>query len=93
MNMNIISGNNAASSNSPEPFVGFDSVTRHLGVSKRTIQYHMKRGLPYYSIGRLIRFRLSEIDRWLATKLRIDTNACKIDLSGPDPTITIKHSR
>ena len=34
-------------------------------VSRTTIQHWMKKGLPYYKTGRLVRFDAAEVDKWI----------------------------
>lgn len=44
-----------------------DDVSRYLKVKVKTI-YAMVREIPHYRIGKLIRFKKSEIDAWLESK-------------------------
>ncbi len=50
-----------------EGWVRIEDVMRHLGVARisiyRWIETH---GFPAYHVGRVLRFRLSEVDRWVA---------------------------
>lgn len=49
-----------------EPWVGVDAVARHLGVGRDSIyRWIERRGLPARKVGRLLRFRLSEVDAWV----------------------------
>ncbi len=34
-------------------------------VSRPTVQDWMKKGLPHYKIGRLLRFKQEEVDEWI----------------------------
>jgi excisionase family DNA binding protein len=49
-----------------EPWVSVDDVARHLGVAKdsvyRWIETH---GIPAHRIGRLWKFKLTEVDDWV----------------------------
>jgi len=49
-----------------EPWVSVDGVAKHLGVAKdsvyRWIEVH---GLPAHKVGRLWKFKLSEVDAWV----------------------------
>lgn len=50
----------------PEPWVGADEVAIHLGVVKDTIyRWIDTRGLPAHRVGRLWKFKLSEVDGWI----------------------------
>jgi excisionase family DNA binding protein len=49
-----------------EPWVSVDEVVRHLGVAKDTIYRWIEaKGLPAHRVGRLWKFKLSEIDEWV----------------------------
>ena len=49
-----------------ERWVGVDDVATHLGVAKDSIyRWVDERGLPAHRVGRLFRFKLSEIDDWV----------------------------
>jgi excisionase family DNA binding protein len=49
-----------------EPWVSVDDVATHLGVAKDSIYRWIEhRGLPAHKIGRLWKFKLSEVDDWV----------------------------
>jgi excisionase family DNA binding protein len=49
-----------------EPWVSLEEVARHLGVAKDSIYRWIDgRGLPAHKIGRLWKFKLSEVDGWV----------------------------
>jgi excisionase family DNA binding protein len=49
-----------------EPWVTAEQVAAHLGVVKDTIyRWRERRGLPAHQIGRLWKFKLSEVDHWV----------------------------
>lgn len=49
-----------------EPWVTAEDVARHLGVVKDTVyRWREKRALPAHKIGRLWKFQLSEVDKWV----------------------------
>ena len=49
-----------------ERWVGVDDVAKHLGVNKDSVyRWIDKMGLPAHRIGRLYRFKLSEVDEWI----------------------------
>ena len=49
-----------------ERWVGVEGVASHLGVAKDSIYRRIeKRGLPADRVGRLFRFKLSEVDAWV----------------------------
>lgn len=49
-----------------EPWVSVDEVSGHLGVAKDTIYRWIEtRDLPAHRVGRLWKFKLSEVDAWI----------------------------
>lgn len=49
-----------------ERWVGVDGVAQHLGVAKDSVyRWIDERGLPAHRVGRLFRFKLSEVDAWV----------------------------
>lgn len=49
-----------------EPWTSVDGVAKHLGVAKDSIYRWIEaRGLPAHKIGRLWKFKLSEVDTWV----------------------------
>mgnify|MGYP000853774047 FL=1 len=50
----------------PEPWVSVDEVASHLGVAKDSVYRWIEtKGLPAHRVGRLWKFKLSEIDEWV----------------------------
>jgi len=49
-----------------EQWVGVDKVAAHLGVTKDSVyRWVESKGLPARRVGRLLRFKLSEVDAWV----------------------------
>ncbi len=49
-----------------EPWASVEDVAKHLGVAKDSIyRWIDHRGLPAHKIGRLWKFKLSEVDTWV----------------------------
>jgi excisionase family DNA binding protein len=49
-----------------EPWVSLEEIAVHLGVSQDTIhRWIRKRGIPAHQIGRLWKFKISEVDEWV----------------------------
>lgn len=49
-----------------EPWVSVDDVAKHLGVVKDSIyRWIERRGLPAQRVGRLWKFKLTEVDEWV----------------------------
>ena len=49
-----------------EPWVKVEEVASHLGVAKDTVyRWVQSRGLPAYRVGRLWKFKISDVDAWV----------------------------
>lgn len=49
-----------------EPWVSVDAVANHVGIAKDTVyRWIESKGLPAHRIGRLWKFKLSEVDEWV----------------------------
>ncbi len=50
----------------PEPWVSVDEVATHLGVAKDSVyRWIDAKRLPAHRVGRLWKFKLTEIDQWV----------------------------
>lgn len=59
-----------------ERWVGVEDVATHLGVAKDSVyRWIDKRGLPAHRVGRLFRFKLSEIDKWVRQDSHKEANS------------------
>jgi len=49
-----------------EPWVSVDEIATHLGVAKDSVyRWIEKKGLPAHRMGRLWKFKISEVDEWV----------------------------
>ena len=49
-----------------EPWVSVDQIAEHLGVTRDSIyRWIVRKGLPAHRVGRLWKFKLSEVDEWV----------------------------
>ena len=49
-----------------EPWVSVEEVSAHLGVTKDSVyRWIDRKGLPAHKVGRLWKFKLSQIDAWV----------------------------
>lgn len=49
-----------------EPWTSVDDIAKHLGVAKDSIyRWIERRHLPAHKIGRLWKFKISEVDEWV----------------------------
>jgi excisionase family DNA binding protein len=60
-----------------EPWVSVDVLAQHLGVTKDSVYRWIERkGLPARKVGKLWKFKLSEVDAWVrAGAANTDTNS------------------
>jgi excisionase family DNA binding protein len=53
----------------PEPFVDAETVAAHLGVVRMTVYRWIRDfDLPSHKLGRLRKFKISEVDRWVQSR-------------------------
>lgn len=85
-----------------ERWVGVEDVAEHLGVAKDSVyRWIEEKGLPARRVGRLYRFKLSEVDEWVRndTERSKSPNAAqnrpsfKSKLNQPKPTKAHTHGR
>lgn len=49
-----------------EPWVSVDDLAQHLGVTKDSVyRWIDRKGLPARKVGKLWKFKLSEVDEWV----------------------------
>jgi excisionase family DNA binding protein len=69
-----------------EGWVGIEEVAAHLRVAKESIyRWVDSKGFPAHRVGRLLRFKLSEVDEWVT--------ASGGDESGSSPSAKPKETR
>jgi excisionase family DNA binding protein len=68
-----------------EPWVSVEDVSNHLGVAKDSVYWWIDlKGLPAHKIGRLCKFKLSEVDDWVRSDGAVDQGS--EESSGEDRT-------
>ena len=68
------------SGNIIEKWSTLKEVQEYLGVRRETIlQWIAKRNMPAYKVGRLWKFKLSEVDEWIRSGGANDANADKAE--------------
>ena len=66
---------NSVSETNIEKWSTLKEVQEYLGVGRETIlQWIAKRNMPAYKVGRLWKFKLSEIDKWIRSGGAADTD-------------------
>lgn len=54
-------------SGSPAEWMTLDEVCDYLNLSKSSIyKLTMKNGIPFYKLGRILKFKRSEVDAWIS---------------------------
>ena len=49
-----------------EPWVSLEEIAQHLAVSQDTVhRWIRRRGLPAHQVGRIWRFKVSQVDEWV----------------------------
>lgn len=52
-----------------EPWASVDDVAKHLGIAKDTVyRWIESKSLPAHKVGRLWKFKLSEVDNWVLSR-------------------------
>ena len=68
--MNIEEGNTPI-----EKWVNLEDVADYLSVSKDTIRAWIKKGtVPYHKVGRMYKFKISEVDAWIESGQSADAD-------------------
>ena len=68
------------SDNTIEKWSTLKEVQEHLGVGRETIlQWIAKKNMPAYKMGRLWKFKLSEVDEWVKSGEAADNNSSAED--------------
>lgn len=61
--------------NETERWLSVEEIAGHLGVSKDTIRAWIKKNsIPYHKVGRLYKFRVSEVDAWVESGKNADAD-------------------
>lgn len=60
-----------------EPWLDVDGIAAHLSVSTPTIYRWLEKGIPAHRLGKLWRFKASEVDAWVERGGADDTPAPK----------------
>lgn len=68
-----------------ERWLSLQEISKHVGCSKDTIRAWVKKGsIPYHKVGRLYKFRVSEVDAWIESgaSANADRNISEVKNNG-----------
>ncbi len=72
-----------------EKFLTIKELAEHLGLKEKTLYGKVSRNeIPYYKIGRLIKFKASDIDEWIASNRR---GPAELDVKAIIKKVIAKH--
>lgn len=58
-----------------ERWLSLEEISKHVGCSKDTIRAWIKKdSIPFHKVGRLYKFRLSEVDSWIESGASADAD-------------------
>lgn len=58
-----------------ERWLSLEEISKHVGCSKDTIRGWIKKdSIPFHKVGRLYKFRLSEVDTWIESGASADVD-------------------
>ena len=61
--------------NDVERWISLEEIAKHVGCSKDTIRAWIKKGtIPYHKVGRMYKFRISEVDAWIESGQSADAD-------------------
>ena len=66
---------NMSNINDVERWISLEEIAKHVGCSKDTIRAWIKKGtIPYHKVGRMYKFRISEVDAWIESGQSADAD-------------------
>ena len=61
--------------NAVEHWLSLEEISKHVGCSKDTIRSWVKKDtIPFHKVGRLYKFRVSEVDAWIESGASADAD-------------------
>jgi len=61
-----------------ERWLSVDEIAQHLGIKKDTVcKWVRKRKMPFHKVGRLLKFQVKEIDKWVKDGKAAGKNGAK----------------
>ena len=66
---------NMSNINDVERWLSLEEIAKHVGCSKDTIRAWIKKGaVPYHTVGRMYKFKISEVDAWIESGQSADAD-------------------
>ena len=66
---------NMANINDVERWLSLEEISKHVGCSKDTIRAWIKKDtIPYHQVGRMYKFKISEVDAWIESGQSADAD-------------------
>mgnify|MGYP000852697075 FL=1 len=66
---------NMSNINDVERWLSLEEIAKHVGCSKDTIRAWIKKGtVPYHKVGRMYKFKISEVDAWIESGQSADAD-------------------
>ena len=66
---------NMGNINDVERWLSLEEIAKHVGCSKDTIRaWIKKKTIPYHKVGRMYKFKISEVDAWIESGRSADAD-------------------
>ena len=71
----VLLDTNMANINDVERWLSLEEISKHVGCSKDTIRACIKKDtIPYHKVGRMYKFKISEVDAWIESGQSADAD-------------------
>ena len=71
----VLLDTNMANINAVERWLSLEEISKHVGCSKDTIRAWIKKDtIPYHKVGRMYKFKISEVDAWIESGQSADAD-------------------
>lgn len=75
MEEGLLLDTNMANINDVERWLSLEEISKHVGCSKDTIRAWIKKDtIPYHKVGRMYKFKISEVDAWIESGQSADAD-------------------
>ena len=71
----VLLDTNMSNINDVERWLSLEEISKHVGCSKDTIRAWIKKDtIPYHKVGRMYKFKISEVDAWIESGQSADAD-------------------